>query len=210
MIPLCLEEGVGLIPWSPLARGFLAGNRNSESRGETVRAKTDDFAQKLYYRPSDFTVVDRSDGNREKARSTECAGCLGLDSVETRSEFTHHRRQQDGASGSGDRGAGRSTWMRRNQGAGRALRAAPRFRILTRGAGRTGRVRQAEPLLCIRARLQSCRKHLNQHKAKVFSPDPIRLTPPASADQTAAPAYIAIAQFSSKPPLTPSWGMVRP
>ena len=59
MIPLCLEEGVGLIPWSPLARGFLAGNRNSASRGETIRAKTDDFAQKLYYRQSDFTVVDR-------------------------------------------------------------------------------------------------------------------------------------------------------
>src|ERR1700761_8710605 len=59
MIPLCLEEGVGLIPWSPLARGFLAGNRNAESRGETVRAKTDDFAHKLYYRQSDFTVVDR-------------------------------------------------------------------------------------------------------------------------------------------------------
>ena len=59
MIPLCLEEGVGLIPWSPLARGFLSGNRNAESRGETVRAKTDDFAQKLYYRPSDFVVVDR-------------------------------------------------------------------------------------------------------------------------------------------------------
>ncbi len=59
MIPLCLEEGVGLIPWSPLARGFLAGNRSAESRGETVRAKTDDFAQKLYYRPSDFVVVDR-------------------------------------------------------------------------------------------------------------------------------------------------------
>jgi aryl-alcohol dehydrogenase (NADP+) len=59
MIPLCLEEGVGLIPWSPLARGFLAGNRNAASLGETVRAKTDDFAQKLYYRPSDFIVVDR-------------------------------------------------------------------------------------------------------------------------------------------------------
>ncbi len=59
MIPLCLEEGVGLIPWSPLARGFLAGNRNAENRGETVRAKTDDFAQRLYYRPSDFVVVDR-------------------------------------------------------------------------------------------------------------------------------------------------------
>ncbi len=59
MIPLCREEGVGLIPWSPLARGFLAGNRNSQSRGETIRAKTDDFAQKLYYRQSDFSVVDR-------------------------------------------------------------------------------------------------------------------------------------------------------
>jgi len=59
MIPLCIEEGIGLIPWSPLARGFLAGNRNSQSRGETIRAKTDDFAQKLYYRQSDFTVVDR-------------------------------------------------------------------------------------------------------------------------------------------------------
>jgi aryl-alcohol dehydrogenase (NADP+) len=59
MIPLCLDEGVGVIPWSPLARGFLAGNRNAETRGETIRAKTDGFAQKLYYRPSDFTVVDR-------------------------------------------------------------------------------------------------------------------------------------------------------
>jgi 1-deoxyxylulose-5-phosphate synthase len=59
MIPLCREEGIGLIPWSPLARGFLAGNRNSQSRGDTIRAKTDDFAQKLYYRQSDFSVVDR-------------------------------------------------------------------------------------------------------------------------------------------------------
>jgi 1-deoxyxylulose-5-phosphate synthase len=59
MNPLCVEEGVGLIPWSPLARGFLAGNRNQTDRGETLRAKTDDFAHKLYYRESDFTVVDR-------------------------------------------------------------------------------------------------------------------------------------------------------
>jgi aryl-alcohol dehydrogenase (NADP+) len=59
MIPLCLDEGVGVIPWSPLARGFLAGNRHAETRGETIRAKTDGFAQRLYYRPSDFTVVDR-------------------------------------------------------------------------------------------------------------------------------------------------------
>jgi aryl-alcohol dehydrogenase (NADP+) len=59
MIPLCREEGVALIPWSPLARGFLAGNRRPEDYGETVRAKTDEYAKKMYYQPSDFTVVER-------------------------------------------------------------------------------------------------------------------------------------------------------
>ena len=59
MIPLCRHEGVGLIPWSPLARGFLAGNRRREDHGETSRAKTDDFAQGMYYGDSDFAVVDR-------------------------------------------------------------------------------------------------------------------------------------------------------
>jgi aryl-alcohol dehydrogenase-like predicted oxidoreductase len=59
MIPLCREEGIGLIPWSPLARGFLAGNRRKQDFVETVRAKTDDFGQKLYYQDCDFAVVDR-------------------------------------------------------------------------------------------------------------------------------------------------------
>jgi aryl-alcohol dehydrogenase (NADP+) len=61
MIPLCRFEGIGIIPWSPLARGFLAGNRQATSMGfgETSRAKTDDFAHKLYYQESDFQVVDR-------------------------------------------------------------------------------------------------------------------------------------------------------
>jgi 1-deoxyxylulose-5-phosphate synthase len=58
MIPLCRDQGIGIIPWSPLARGFLAGNRRKEDFGETSRAKTDDFAQKLYYTDSDFAVVD--------------------------------------------------------------------------------------------------------------------------------------------------------
>jgi aryl-alcohol dehydrogenase-like predicted oxidoreductase len=61
MIPLCRDMGVALIPWSPLARGFLAGNRtpqDSES-GRTTRAKTDEFAQLLYYREQDFAVVER-------------------------------------------------------------------------------------------------------------------------------------------------------
>jgi aryl-alcohol dehydrogenase (NADP+) len=59
MIPFCREEGIGLIPWSPLARGFLAGNRRKQGFGETVRAKTDEYGQKMYYQDSDFAVVDR-------------------------------------------------------------------------------------------------------------------------------------------------------
>ena len=59
MIPLCREEGIGIIPWSPLARGFLAGNRSKQDYGATTRAKTDEYAQKLYYDDSDFVVVER-------------------------------------------------------------------------------------------------------------------------------------------------------
>jgi aryl-alcohol dehydrogenase (NADP+) len=59
MIPLCREEGIGLLPWSPLARGFVAGNRRREDRGETLRARTDAYAHNLYYQDSDFAVVDR-------------------------------------------------------------------------------------------------------------------------------------------------------
>jgi aryl-alcohol dehydrogenase-like predicted oxidoreductase len=59
MLPLCRSEGIGVIPWSPLARGFLCGNRSPEDWGETKRAKTDDFAHQMYYQASDFTVVGR-------------------------------------------------------------------------------------------------------------------------------------------------------
>jgi aryl-alcohol dehydrogenase (NADP+) len=59
MLPLCADEGIGVIPWSPLARGFLAGTRRPRDFGDTVRAKTDDFAQQLYYEETDFAVVDR-------------------------------------------------------------------------------------------------------------------------------------------------------
>jgi aryl-alcohol dehydrogenase (NADP+) len=59
MVPLCLDMGVGLIPWSPLARGFLAGNRTRAEHAPTKRAETDDFAVHMYYQPQDFDVVDR-------------------------------------------------------------------------------------------------------------------------------------------------------
>ncbi len=61
MLPLCRDQGVGVIPWSPLARGFLAGNRakGDKAGGATSRAETDDLAQNYYYRDSDFATVDR-------------------------------------------------------------------------------------------------------------------------------------------------------
>jgi aryl-alcohol dehydrogenase (NADP+) len=59
MIPLCLDQGVGLIPWSPMARGFFAKKRGQEA--ETSRGKSDPFAKELYYREEDFTVSERAD-----------------------------------------------------------------------------------------------------------------------------------------------------
>jgi aryl-alcohol dehydrogenase-like predicted oxidoreductase len=59
MIPFCRDEGIGLIPWSPLARGFVMGNRRKEDLGDTKRAQSDEYAQKLYYQDSDFQIVDR-------------------------------------------------------------------------------------------------------------------------------------------------------
>ena len=59
MIPQCLDQGVGVIPWSPLARGVLAGNRTRDGEKRTTRSDTDPFTDYLYSHPSDFDVVDR-------------------------------------------------------------------------------------------------------------------------------------------------------
>src|SRR2546427_3535537 len=58
MIPLCVDQGVGVIPWSPLARGVLAGNRKPSSADVTTRAKTDPMAKSMYYREYDFAVAE--------------------------------------------------------------------------------------------------------------------------------------------------------
>jgi aryl-alcohol dehydrogenase-like predicted oxidoreductase len=60
MLPLCLDQKIGVIPWSPLARGLLTGNRSKE-RNETMRAKTDQFGKSLYKTDSDFDIVKRLD-----------------------------------------------------------------------------------------------------------------------------------------------------
>ncbi len=59
MIPQCVEMGVGVIPWSPLARGVLAGNRTRSGERRTTRSETDDFTNYLYNQPTDFDVVER-------------------------------------------------------------------------------------------------------------------------------------------------------
>jgi aryl-alcohol dehydrogenase (NADP+) len=70
MMPLCIEEGVGVIPWSPLARGFLAGNRRRGERTASTREETDAYAHKLYYDDADYAVADRvADVAREKGVS---------------------------------------------------------------------------------------------------------------------------------------------
>ncbi|MHB8777925.1 MAG: aldo/keto reductase [Anaerolineales bacterium] len=60
MIPLCVDQGIGLIPWSPMARGFFAGNRKRGGGGETTRAKSDAFANQLYFREEDFAIAERT------------------------------------------------------------------------------------------------------------------------------------------------------
>jgi 1-deoxyxylulose-5-phosphate synthase len=59
MVPQCIDLGVGIIPWSPLARGFLAGTRTRQGKRRTRRSETDPLQDEWYCRPEDFDVVDR-------------------------------------------------------------------------------------------------------------------------------------------------------
>ena len=59
MIPFCIDQRVGLIPWSPIARGFLAGTRTRDMSGESTRAESDNFARRLYQGDADWDILDR-------------------------------------------------------------------------------------------------------------------------------------------------------
>jgi aryl-alcohol dehydrogenase (NADP+) len=60
MMPLCRAEGIGMIPYSPMARGFLAGDRQRQGGGETTRARSDKLAAKFYFAETDFAIADRA------------------------------------------------------------------------------------------------------------------------------------------------------
>jgi aryl-alcohol dehydrogenase-like predicted oxidoreductase len=70
-IPFCIDQGIGLVPWNPMSRGFFGGNRYKQGGGETVRVQTDKFACMLYYRPEDFSVAERA---WEVAKSHNASG----------------------------------------------------------------------------------------------------------------------------------------
>jgi aryl-alcohol dehydrogenase (NADP+) len=58
MIPLCQAEGIAVIPWSPLARGFLAGNRRRGRKDATLREQHDQYGHGLYYTEADYVIAD--------------------------------------------------------------------------------------------------------------------------------------------------------
>ena len=60
MIPQCIDQGVAVIPWSPLARGMLAGTRTRDGERRTIRSQTDSFGDSLYTRLEDYDVADRA------------------------------------------------------------------------------------------------------------------------------------------------------
>ena len=59
MLPLCRDQGIAILPWGAIARGFLAGNRFKKGEGTTKRAKGDEYAESLYYSDADFEIVER-------------------------------------------------------------------------------------------------------------------------------------------------------
>src|SRR3984893_11343021 len=82
MVPLCIDQGVGVIPWSPLARGVLAGNRSRSGENRTTRSETDGFTDYLYNQPTDFDVVDRV---------TEVAGELDVSPAQVALAWLFHK-----------------------------------------------------------------------------------------------------------------------
>jgi 1-deoxyxylulose-5-phosphate synthase len=117
MLPLCREEGIGVIPWSPLARGFLAGNRRRDTP-QTTRAETDTYAKDMYY-----AGRGRRGGARAGRRAR--AGRARMGARSARRDGADRGRVQDGAARPGDRGARSHADGRRAPAPRVAVRASP-------------------------------------------------------------------------------------
>ena len=82
MIPYCIDQGIGVIPWSPIARGFLAGNRKRDEEGVTTRGKSDSFSPRLYSSDADWAVLDAV---------TSAAGKLGVSNAQVAIAWMLHK-----------------------------------------------------------------------------------------------------------------------
>ncbi len=92
MIPLCKDQKIAVIPWSPLARGLLTGNRSRE-RNETLRARTDEFGKSLYKSDSDFEIINRLTEVAKKKRASKCPGSTCLVAEQTVYYSSYYRSQ---------------------------------------------------------------------------------------------------------------------
>ncbi len=129
MIPYCRQEGVGIVPWSPLARGFLAGNRNRQGGGATARAESDAYAKMFYYQDNDFTVAERLAEVAKERGHQAGPGRPRLGAGQARHHLPDRRRHPDDAPGRRAGGARHHPGARRDGPARRTLSAAPHPRI---------------------------------------------------------------------------------
>ena len=126
MIPQCIDQGVGVIPWSPLARGTLAGTRTREGDRRTTRADSDPFGDSLYQNPGDFDVVDAVAGVAAARGVPPAQVALAWLLQPARRDRAHRGGHQARPSRGRPRRRGDRSDRRGAAPAGRALRPAPR------------------------------------------------------------------------------------
>ena len=125
MIPQCIDQGVGVIPWSPLARGLLAGNRTRGGDKLTTRAQTDSFGDNLYKPELDFDVIERADEVARDAESADRAGGAGVAAAPAGRDRADRRRDQAASPRGRARRRAAGAVRRRAGVAGGAVPAAP-------------------------------------------------------------------------------------
>ena len=154
MIPLCKDQGIGLIPWSPLARGFLTGRYKRGKTPSTSRYKTDKYFAERFFRSEDFDVVERAEEIAKEKGATAAQIALAWLLAQGR-ERPDHWCHQGSASGGSGRFTSDSTLRRRYEAAGRAVQDTQDSRTLMTGFGditsRTYRRRGAGPQHLLRA-----------------------------------------------------------
>ena len=138
MNPLCIDNGVGLIPWSPLARGFLAGNREKGGSGPTAREDRRLRQEHVLPRVR-FRSAERRRADCQGAERHAVADCVRVDPAGARRHRPNHRRDQARALEGGNRGGRRETNRRRSRCTRKAVPPAPDSRPRTAAAVADGR-----------------------------------------------------------------------